>query len=218
MRELTGAYRCVLTPKSVQIRAQSRKEFCSPDILLVPLLIFQRGQFSAVSDWRGNEQANTAPRLNCAVILPKARPAHWLPSFFSVTGRKAKAVYPCEAEHDSELSFQVGAIFSAGECYRLHQSLIQNLLWNIGFKGSNGGLGWGEGGLSTQSDHELKRVMKRGGTVRSWLGDTDFLTGIFSKEARLSFNESLPEETGFCWYVFMIKPFLKHLTCCFWQD
>ncbi|KAJ8383195.1 hypothetical protein SKAU_G00039730 [Synaphobranchus kaupii] len=29
----------------------------------------------------------------------------------SVTNRKAKAVYPCEAEHDSELSFQVGAIF-----------------------------------------------------------------------------------------------------------
>uniref|UniRef100_A0AAQ5XIR7 Rho GTPase activating protein 10 n=1 Tax=Amphiprion ocellaris TaxID=80972 RepID=A0AAQ5XIR7_AMPOC len=27
--------------------------------------------------------------------------------------RKAKAVYPCEAEHDSELSFQVGAIFNA---------------------------------------------------------------------------------------------------------
>ncbi|XP_061626926.1 rho GTPase-activating protein 10 isoform X2 [Phyllopteryx taeniolatus] len=31
----------------------------------------------------------------------------------SVIGRKAKAVYPCEAEHDSELSFQVGAIFNA---------------------------------------------------------------------------------------------------------
>uniref|UniRef100_A0A671UUA9 Rho GTPase-activating protein 10 n=1 Tax=Sparus aurata TaxID=8175 RepID=A0A671UUA9_SPAAU len=43
------------------------------------------------------------PRLNCAVILPKA----------PVTSRKAKAVYPCEAEHDSELSFQVGAIFNA---------------------------------------------------------------------------------------------------------
>ncbi|CAB1327249.1 unnamed protein product [Coregonus sp. 'balchen'] len=28
-------------------------------------------------------------------------------------GKKAMAVYPCEAEHDSELSFQVGAIFSA---------------------------------------------------------------------------------------------------------
>ncbi|XP_058497082.1 rho GTPase-activating protein 10 [Solea solea] len=31
----------------------------------------------------------------------------------SVTSRKAKAVYPCEAEHDSELSFPVGAIFNA---------------------------------------------------------------------------------------------------------
>uniref|UniRef100_A0A4W4FZL1 Rho GTPase activating protein 10 n=1 Tax=Electrophorus electricus TaxID=8005 RepID=A0A4W4FZL1_ELEEL len=30
-----------------------------------------------------------------------------------VTVMKAKAVYPCEAEHDSELSFQVGAIFHA---------------------------------------------------------------------------------------------------------
>ncbi|KAA0722202.1 Rho GTPase-activating protein 10 [Triplophysa tibetana] len=29
----------------------------------------------------------------------------------SVTFMNAKAVYPCEAEHDSELSFQVGAIF-----------------------------------------------------------------------------------------------------------
>uniref|UniRef100_A0A8C2G5G7 Rho GTPase activating protein 10 n=1 Tax=Cyprinus carpio TaxID=7962 RepID=A0A8C2G5G7_CYPCA len=29
----------------------------------------------------------------------------------NVTHKKAKAVYPCEAEHDSELSFQVGAIF-----------------------------------------------------------------------------------------------------------
>uniref|UniRef100_A0A667XU65 Rho GTPase activating protein 10 n=1 Tax=Myripristis murdjan TaxID=586833 RepID=A0A667XU65_9TELE len=32
---------------------------------------------------------------------------------YLVTSRKAKAVYPCEAEHDSELSFQVGAIFNA---------------------------------------------------------------------------------------------------------
>ncbi|CAI5680716.1 unnamed protein product [Oreochromis niloticus] len=30
----------------------------------------------------------------------------------SVTGRKARAVYPCEAEHDSELSFHVGDIFN----------------------------------------------------------------------------------------------------------
>ena len=82
--------------------------------------------FFAVSSLWTNEQANPRPRLNCAVILPKAPPAHWLPSFFSVTSRKAKAVYPCEAEHDSELSFQVGAIFNAGKCYRLHQSLTQN--------------------------------------------------------------------------------------------
>uniref|UniRef100_A0A8C2IXY3 Rho GTPase activating protein 10 n=1 Tax=Cyprinus carpio TaxID=7962 RepID=A0A8C2IXY3_CYPCA len=34
----------------------------------------------------------------------------------SVTLMKAKAVYPCEAEHDSELSFQVGAIFHDGKC------------------------------------------------------------------------------------------------------
>uniref|UniRef100_A0A8D3DXB9 Rho GTPase activating protein 10 n=1 Tax=Scophthalmus maximus TaxID=52904 RepID=A0A8D3DXB9_SCOMX len=33
--------------------------------------------------------------------------------FELVTSRKAKAVYPCEAEHDSELSFQVGAIFNS---------------------------------------------------------------------------------------------------------
>ncbi|XP_009978439.1 PREDICTED: rho GTPase-activating protein 10-like [Tauraco erythrolophus] len=29
----------------------------------------------------------------------------------SVAHRKARAVYPCEAEHSSELSFQIGAIF-----------------------------------------------------------------------------------------------------------
>uniref|UniRef100_A0A8C6U843 Rho GTPase activating protein 10 n=1 Tax=Neogobius melanostomus TaxID=47308 RepID=A0A8C6U843_9GOBI len=31
----------------------------------------------------------------------------------SSSSRKAKAVYPCEAEHESELSFQVGAIFNS---------------------------------------------------------------------------------------------------------
>ncbi|KAJ8782434.1 hypothetical protein J1605_010142 [Eschrichtius robustus] len=29
----------------------------------------------------------------------------------SVINRKARAVYPCEAEHSSELSFEIGAIF-----------------------------------------------------------------------------------------------------------
>ncbi|XP_075716485.1 rho GTPase-activating protein 10 isoform X2 [Rhinoderma darwinii] len=32
----------------------------------------------------------------------------------SISGRKAKAVYPCEAEHSSELSFQVGETFENG--------------------------------------------------------------------------------------------------------
>ncbi|XP_030877142.1 rho GTPase-activating protein 10-like [Leptonychotes weddellii] len=29
----------------------------------------------------------------------------------SVVSRKARAVYPCEAEHSSELSFEIGAVF-----------------------------------------------------------------------------------------------------------
>ncbi|XP_049900963.1 rho GTPase-activating protein 10 isoform X2 [Epinephelus moara] len=70
----------------------------------------------------------------------------------SVTSRKAKAVYPCEAEHDSELSFQVGAIFNAGKCYRLHQSLTQNQPWHIGFGGKP----------NTQSDLQSNREMRRG--------------------------------------------------------
>lgn len=32
-------------------------------------------------------------------------------SLCSVINRKARAVYPCEAEHSSELSFEIGAIF-----------------------------------------------------------------------------------------------------------
>lgn len=34
----------------------------------------------------------------------------------SVVSRKARAVYPCEAEHSSELSFEIGAIFEDGKC------------------------------------------------------------------------------------------------------
>ncbi|PIO36482.1 hypothetical protein AB205_0075670, partial [Aquarana catesbeiana] len=33
----------------------------------------------------------------------------------SIPGRKAIAVYPCEAEHNSELSFQVGEVFEDGK-------------------------------------------------------------------------------------------------------
>ncbi|KAG8592367.1 hypothetical protein GDO81_000476 [Engystomops pustulosus] len=45
--------------------------------------------------------ADTEP----STALPPDLPSESLP------GRKAKAVYPCEAEHSSELSFQVGEIF-----------------------------------------------------------------------------------------------------------
>ena len=37
-------------------------------------------------------------------------------SLLSVISRKARAVYPCEAEHSSELSFEIGAIFEDGKC------------------------------------------------------------------------------------------------------
>uniref|UniRef100_A0A8C7PG77 Rho GTPase activating protein 10 n=1 Tax=Oncorhynchus mykiss TaxID=8022 RepID=A0A8C7PG77_ONCMY len=51
-----------------------------------------------------------------AQIEPWSNPLISLPPKSPVTGgggKRAMAVYPCEAEHDSELSFQVGAIFSA---------------------------------------------------------------------------------------------------------
>lgn len=39
-------------------------------------------------------------------------------SLGSVINRKARAVYPCEAEHSSELSFEIGAIFEDGKCWQ----------------------------------------------------------------------------------------------------
>ncbi|XP_029005711.1 rho GTPase-activating protein 10 isoform X2 [Betta splendens] len=56
---------------------------------------------SSTSGASGESQPATTP------VTDKEKPDE------SVTGRKAVAVYPCEAEHDSELSFQVGAIFHA---------------------------------------------------------------------------------------------------------
>ncbi|XP_018591539.2 rho GTPase-activating protein 10 [Scleropages formosus] len=58
------------------------------------------GAFSSGGD------AKAAPKT-CEAQKEEDGPAECL----SVTNRKAKAVYPCEAEHDSELSFDVGAIF-----------------------------------------------------------------------------------------------------------
>ncbi|XP_070777156.1 rho GTPase-activating protein 10 isoform X7 [Enoplosus armatus] len=99
----------------------------------------------------------------------------------SVTSRKAMAVYPCEAEHDSELSFQVGAIFNAGKCYRLHQSLTQNQPWHIGFGGKP----------NTQSDLQSNREMRRGEGEQGGRGqEAQICSSVCLEEARLSFNHS----------------------------
>ncbi|XP_029460144.1 rho GTPase-activating protein 10 isoform X2 [Rhinatrema bivittatum] len=66
---------------------------------------------------------NTTLPTTPTSTAPPSPPASPSPLFFSLPAtasekptesagnRKAKAVYPCEAEHSSELSFQVGAIF-----------------------------------------------------------------------------------------------------------
>ncbi|TRY64518.1 hypothetical protein DNTS_008362 [Danionella cerebrum] len=58
---------------------------------------------TATVSWM-NSPSVTPQKLG-AVGTEKSKPEE------SVTQMKAKAVFPCEAEHDSELSFQVGAIF-----------------------------------------------------------------------------------------------------------
>uniref|UniRef100_A0A6Q2Y3W4 Rho GTPase activating protein 10 n=1 Tax=Esox lucius TaxID=8010 RepID=A0A6Q2Y3W4_ESOLU len=59
-----------------------------------------------------------SPLLHPSLSLPSSTrpsvsPPPPVPHVTGGSGRRAKAVYPCEAEYDSELSFQVGAIFSA---------------------------------------------------------------------------------------------------------
>jgi hypothetical protein len=51
------------------------------------------------------------------LLSPSYSCVHWNPScsLCSLINRKARAVYPCEAEHSSELSFEIGAIFEDGK-------------------------------------------------------------------------------------------------------
>ncbi|XP_053514343.1 rho GTPase-activating protein 10 isoform X2 [Artibeus jamaicensis] len=51
----------------------------------------------------------SSPKLPPCLFSPPTTVADKPPE--SVTSRKARAVYPCEAEHSSELSFEIGAIF-----------------------------------------------------------------------------------------------------------
>ncbi|RXN01894.1 Rho GTPase-activating protein 10 [Acipenser ruthenus] len=76
-------------------------------------------------DWASISYPSTVPQMNASSLTTPASPSS--ATFFSpegtnndkpgdsVTYRKAKAVFSCEAEHDSELSFPVGAIFEDGE-------------------------------------------------------------------------------------------------------
>ncbi|XP_056892502.1 rho GTPase-activating protein 10 isoform X2 [Takifugu flavidus] len=67
--------------------------------------------WSAPAPLGGGHRSAPAPSGGGQPAAPLAAPEKETPE--NVTGRKAKAVYQCEAEHDSELSFQVGAIFNA---------------------------------------------------------------------------------------------------------
>uniref|UniRef100_A0A673HYW7 Rho GTPase-activating protein 10-like n=1 Tax=Sinocyclocheilus rhinocerous TaxID=307959 RepID=A0A673HYW7_9TELE len=64
------------------------------------------GICTATASWMNSASpASVSPVKPGSVGTEKNKPEE------CVTLMKAKAVYPCEAEHDSELSFQVGAIF-----------------------------------------------------------------------------------------------------------
>lgn len=69
-------------------------------------LLDSTGICSATASWMNSASpASVTPVKPGSAGTEKNKPEE------SVTLKKAKAVYPCEAEHDSELSFQVGAIF-----------------------------------------------------------------------------------------------------------
>ncbi|KAM9330453.1 rho GTPase-activating protein 10 [Gastrophryne carolinensis] len=57
---------------------------------------------------------NTLPSLDSDVSPMHSAP----PPSDSTSGRKAIAVYPCEAEHNSELSFKIGEVFEDVHCSR----------------------------------------------------------------------------------------------------
>ncbi|KTG04607.1 hypothetical protein cypCar_00005264 [Cyprinus carpio] len=69
-------------------------------------LLESTGICTATASWM-----NSASPASVTPVKPGSAGAEKNKPEESVTLMKAKAVYPCEAEHDSELSFQVGAIF-----------------------------------------------------------------------------------------------------------
>ncbi|NXB42785.1 RHG10 protein, partial [Leucopsar rothschildi] len=99
-----------------------------PGLLDENHLIMNTGDLAG---WTTNLPAQSRPSMVSWMNVQTANPAATnaaLPNFFfpnpatgtdttveSVAHRKARAVYPCEAEHSSELSFQIGAIFEDGK-------------------------------------------------------------------------------------------------------
>ncbi|XP_047668507.1 rho GTPase-activating protein 10 isoform X2 [Tachysurus fulvidraco] len=71
------------------------------------------GGGSGMASWMISTPTCLTPQTEAADTEAAAAGAQTDKCAESVTLMKAKAVYPCEAEHDSELSFQVGAIFHA---------------------------------------------------------------------------------------------------------
>ncbi|XP_075399831.1 rho GTPase-activating protein 10 isoform X2 [Tenrec ecaudatus] len=74
---------------------------------------------SSMVQWL-NPQSPTTLSCNLAATPPSPKLSPLLPSPLatmvdktpeSTTSRKARAVYPCQAEHSSELSFEIGAVF-----------------------------------------------------------------------------------------------------------
>ncbi|XP_063074292.1 rho GTPase-activating protein 10 isoform X2 [Engraulis encrasicolus] len=68
------------------------------------------GMCSATASWMNCDTPPSDTTQASSTKAPRAV-TDGEPAEESVSLRKAKAVYPCEAEHDSELSFQAGAIF-----------------------------------------------------------------------------------------------------------
>ncbi|MCJ8730216.1 hypothetical protein PDJAM_G00181670 [Pangasius djambal] len=71
------------------------------------------GGGAGMASWMNSTPTCLTPQTKAADTEAAATGGQTDKSAESVTLMKAKAVYPCEAEHDSELSFQVGAIFHA---------------------------------------------------------------------------------------------------------
>ncbi|KAI4893957.1 hypothetical protein NFI96_018684 [Prochilodus magdalenae] len=86
----------------------------SPHGNILPITTPQNsGACTAMASWMNSTRSPSPSESKEEEPPPAAVGGHEDKPAESVTQMRAMAVYPCEAEHDSELSFQVGAIFNA---------------------------------------------------------------------------------------------------------